>query len=287
MAINYVQFQRGTSAAFARLPVKDPNTLYFISEKDAKTGVLYLGDKLLTQACKLDNLNLSEAITEQSILVYNPETDQWEDKPLADLAPAVFAGAKDGVAGTAGLVPAPAPCKQNAYLKGDGTWANPTAEVEAALETLKGRVDDLSTAEVSYEIVDSLDDIENPKTNTIYLVRKPGADGINSCDEYLFINPDGETNSEKFERIGSTSNVSNNQYIESVDTNVFQVSNKQLQLKAVPVTSVSGLEDEVNTILDAKVGDLSQLLFSENNTTIVEEINSINERLVWQEIEEN
>ena len=42
---------------------------------------------------------------------------------------------------------------------------------------------------------------------------------------------------------------------------------------------------EVLEITKAKIGDLNNLVFSnENNTTLVEEINSINERLMWKEL---
>lgn len=38
--------------------------------------------------------------------------------------PSVFSGATSGTSGTTGYVPAPAIGKQNAYLKGDGTWSD-------------------------------------------------------------------------------------------------------------------------------------------------------------------
>ena len=45
---SYVKFNRGSQAAYNALTTKDPNSLYFISEKDAKNGVLYLGDKTIS-----------------------------------------------------------------------------------------------------------------------------------------------------------------------------------------------------------------------------------------------
>ena len=44
---NYVKFIRGTPDAYTSLPEKDLNTLYFISENDSDSGLLYLGDKLI------------------------------------------------------------------------------------------------------------------------------------------------------------------------------------------------------------------------------------------------
>ena len=46
--INYVKFQRGTPSAYKNLSVKDEDTLYFVSEADSITGVLYLGEKLIS-----------------------------------------------------------------------------------------------------------------------------------------------------------------------------------------------------------------------------------------------
>lgn len=45
--IAYVKFLKGTPSAFNKLSVKDENTLYFISEPDATTGELWLGNKLI------------------------------------------------------------------------------------------------------------------------------------------------------------------------------------------------------------------------------------------------
>ena len=47
--VNYVKFLRGTPAAYERLIEKDNDTLYFISEADAATGLLYLGNQLIAQ----------------------------------------------------------------------------------------------------------------------------------------------------------------------------------------------------------------------------------------------
>jgi hypothetical protein len=40
---NYVKFLRGTPTAYNNLATKDSDTLYFIAEKDATVGKLYLG----------------------------------------------------------------------------------------------------------------------------------------------------------------------------------------------------------------------------------------------------
>jgi hypothetical protein len=53
---NYVRFLRGTPTAFANLAHKELDTLYFISEADAKVGQLWLGDKLITSSVSEDGV---------------------------------------------------------------------------------------------------------------------------------------------------------------------------------------------------------------------------------------
>lgn len=75
---NYVKFRRGTPAQFAALVSKDADCLYFISEPNAITGTLYLGDKLisgsLTSTISLNDLEdivLSNNISPNSLLIYD------------------------------------------------------------------------------------------------------------------------------------------------------------------------------------------------------------------------
>lgn len=77
--------------------------------------------------------------------------------------------------------------------------------------------------------------------------------------------------------------LANAQLIKSVDTNVFNVTAAgQLQLIDIP-TSVLDLSDYV---LKSVVGDLADLTNrSSANSTIVDELNALNDRLVWKPIE--
>lgn len=45
-------------------------------------------------------------------------------------------GASESVAGTQGLVPAPAKGKQNAFLRGDGTWVEITEATDADIDAI-------------------------------------------------------------------------------------------------------------------------------------------------------
>lgn len=171
---NYVKFLRGTVAQWASMTPEDKNsdTLYFISDTGAATGKLYLGEKLisngdLSSATSISDLNdvlIEEGITDQSILVYDLESQKWVNKSLLDIFQIIvenFTGATAEAAGTAGLVPAPQIGEQDYFLKGDGTWAPIESSLPAELEELGTKVDTLigddtgkSVATIAGEIAD-------------------------------------------------------------------------------------------------------------------------------------
>lgn len=171
---NYVKFLRGTVAQWASMTPEDKNsdTLYFISDTGAATGKLYLGEKLisngdLSSATSISDLNdvlIGEGITDQSILVYDLESQKWVNKSILDVIQLIsdeFTGATAEAAGTAGLVPAPQIGEQDYFLKGDGTWASIESYLPADLEELGTKVDTLigddtgkSVATIAGEIAD-------------------------------------------------------------------------------------------------------------------------------------
>lgn len=171
---NYVKFLRGTVAQWASMTPEDKNsdTLYFISDTGAATGKLYLGEKLisngdLSSATSISDLNdvlIEEGITDQSILVYDLESQKWVNKSLLDIFQIIvenFTGATAEAAGTAGLVPAPQIGEQDYFLKGDGTWAPIEAilpseieELETKVNTLVGEDTGKSVATIAGEIAD-------------------------------------------------------------------------------------------------------------------------------------
>ena len=130
--VNYVKFLRGTPEAFAKLAVKDSNTLYFISEKDATVGSLYLGAKLISASSSSitgeisikdlkDVLIDNDLLVDGSILMYDYMSQKWVNKTLDEIVVEVMKGATSASAGKAGLVPAPKAGEENKFLKGDGT----------------------------------------------------------------------------------------------------------------------------------------------------------------------
>ena len=154
----YVKFLRGTKTAFDKIITKDNDTLYFIYDSEDQTkGSLYLGDKLIGggngSATAVTNINdlanvLISNVQDKQILAYDASTKKWVNKTPAEIQVEVMTGATVDVAGTSGLVPAPAAGAQDKYLRGDGVWATPLSDEQ--LTTL-GKVDGLETRVGSIE----------------------------------------------------------------------------------------------------------------------------------------
>lgn len=86
---SYVKFLRGTPDSFSRLTVKDPDTMYFIREKNARTGSLYIGDTLISGSTTIQELDLehikeieidNDNLNDGDILVYSHVDGVWKNK---------------------------------------------------------------------------------------------------------------------------------------------------------------------------------------------------------------
>lgn len=169
---NYVKFRRGTPAAFAALASKDADCLYFISEKDAITGLLYLGDKLISGSLTsnislsdLEDILLGNDISPNSILIFDGDEQKWVNKPFSEVFGDItgslvdMVGATADRAGAAGIVPQPLAGDHNKFLRGDATWAEVSGltEVQAReliqlrtdVNTIRGDDNGLSMREVA------------------------------------------------------------------------------------------------------------------------------------------
>lgn len=176
---NYVKFLRGTPTAWAKIPEadKDKDTLYFISATDGKTGQLYLGPKLIIgEISNINNIGdlqdvlISENITANNILIYDDHQQKWINKPIFEVLSqivTIMVGAKDDANGLSGLVPPPKAGDNKLYLRGDATWANPTAAVELVLDTLVGKDTGKSIREISKEEVLKVVDGASEKFDTL------------------------------------------------------------------------------------------------------------------------
>lgn len=132
---NYVKFRRGTPTSYAALAVKDPDSLYFISEQNALQGVLYLGDKLIsgsisasTSLNDLSDVLLGNNISANSLLIYDGTQQKWVNKPFSEIFNEItgdlieMVGATSDRDGLSGTVPQPLAGDQGKFLRGDATW---------------------------------------------------------------------------------------------------------------------------------------------------------------------
>ena len=172
--VGYVRFVRGTPTAWKALTEKSKDTLYFISEKDASSGLLYLGDKLIsgggdvtinqTSTSKLQDLKdvqLDINISDGSVLTYDAASKKWINKKLETggtttiiqkVEAELMVGATEYSNGKAGYVPAPTFMDSKLYLRGDGKWMNPTDTLEVEILRLregdKGSIREIAASEV-------------------------------------------------------------------------------------------------------------------------------------------
>lgn len=130
---NYVKFLRGTPTAYNNLAQKDSDTLYFVAEKDAVVGKLYLGEILISGSTnesgvvdylsELKDVDTTGAV-QNSVLGFDVASQTWRVMDISSaLTISVMGGATAETAGTQGLVPAPAAGEHEYFLRGDGTWA--------------------------------------------------------------------------------------------------------------------------------------------------------------------
>ena len=139
---SYVAFVKATETLWNKMEPSQrlDNVLYFVVDgPDDSIGKLYLGNTLIADGngvtdVSVDNLldvNIS-AINGGDVLMYNMSTGKWENVSLASQIGnliKVFTPASEEKNGTVGLVPAPQAGDQDLYLRGDGSWANPTEAV--------------------------------------------------------------------------------------------------------------------------------------------------------------
>ena len=154
---NYIRIRRGTPPTYKRLRYKDPNTLYFIAEKDATTGLLYMGDKLIaggdyseavSAQIKLKDLAdvIQENVGDKDILAYDTNTETWTNISLSQTVD-VMKGATDELDGESGTVPQPKAGDQEKILFGAGQWGFVDIEYPTTgnLDHVKQRLEDLDS----------------------------------------------------------------------------------------------------------------------------------------------
>ena len=163
----YVKFLRGTPTAYGNLSTKDADTLYFVAETDASSGLLYLGTKLIsgdtggaggaTSLNQLTDVFFNGELKNKSFLMY--ENGAWTNKTALDIVTMIlpsFVGATSTNDGVAGLVPVPRAGDQGKFLSGDGTWVTVQGSIpQETLTTIDQLVTDVSNLENTVAELDS------------------------------------------------------------------------------------------------------------------------------------
>ena len=302
--IHYVKFVRGSMQAWEymlsnnRDKISD-DTLYFIYDKeDQSTGKLFLGTRLISDGLEdvehpgssdgsfslsnLEDVTIDEeSLKDFQILTYDEDTQSWVNTDIEEIINSIsvsdMVGASADADGKHGLVPAPKQGDEDKFLKGDGTWADvdvPEFEEGIFTKTETGKLtlngyeaapagsypiktehgvawQNVTIGGLSREIVSSIDDISSDgNENKIYFVPNDREEENNVYDEYMYIGG-------KIERVGVGS-LNLDGYVKTADFNLFKTT----------------------------IGNLNELIFTVENKTLVEEVNSINERMRWQDLDE-
>ena len=150
MSNSYVKFVRTTTAKWDLLTNKDADTLYFVISDDNSKGSLYLGSALIANnlnaglsLSQLTDFIASGTFTNEDVVVY--QGGRWTNKQISSFMPGTMKGATSDESGEGGLVPVPKAGDNTLYLRGDGTWADPTVGVVSDLEALTTKVNTLDS----------------------------------------------------------------------------------------------------------------------------------------------
>lgn len=267
-----------------------------------------------------------ETLSDKQILIYNDTSQHWENSSLSNIistAVSVMIGATTSSAGASGLVPQPQVGDEDKFLKGNGTWSFiPVPSVDAVSitftnsrltlvgfsEASNGSIPIKTNAGIQWSnsIVGTLNrqittleklqaqiagtDPEPINENTIYMVLNGNnSESSNRYDEYIVIG-------NSLELLGTFGEVNLANY---VTTTTFNTAVKNLNDILNDTTdtatglTIPGLVSRVSTVennillMSNKIGNLNDLILSNNNETLVEEVNTINERLKWQNLNES
>lgn len=153
-SIGFVKFVRGTEAAWEKVTAPDKDTLYFIINKDGKTGRLYLGSKLICDGDpglenftieQITDVLLDENLRGNSLLAYDEVEKKWVNKTVAELFSSIEHGFE---------ISEPTPGELNYYLRADGTWSDPNEEIQKQLSELIGEDEGKTIREIVQENCD-------------------------------------------------------------------------------------------------------------------------------------
>ena len=296
--MSYVKFVRGTVTAWNQLRAASQvydDTLYFIYESaDATTGNLYLGTKLIggtgsggaNSLADLTDVIVSE-ISNKDILIYSGGS--WINGTIEDiinLNTSTLEIDSTGAITIAGFTQAEVGTIPQKDSSGKITWVAPgnlseITNINNQLQNIynKEEVNNLiaSVNHLSYKKVGSLEEVNKDATDAsryIYLVPTGNLSG-NLYDEYMVID-------NQLEPVGSWE-VNLNNYI--TNDELTAVLGDYVTVNTFN-TKVGEIETSINSLVEFKnkVGDLSTLNTYNENSTLVEQVNYLTEKLTWKEI---
>ena len=300
---SYVAFVKATEALWSKMESSQrlDNVLYFVVDgPDDSIGKLYLGNTLIADGngitdVRVDNLLDVDinAINGGDVLMYNMSTNKWENVSLASQIGnliKVFTPASEEKNGTVGLVPAPKAGEQDLYLKGDGSWANPTEAVVLKVETLKTSVDKLIGTDKGVSVRVIATDIASKAASTAVANLVANApekfDTLKEIANWIQEHPSTETFVALSNKVTSLDDLVNGNAEKNITGLVSQVStlNSTVSTLNGDVTALKGKALTFTT----EIADLKSGLATVNTTLSnhSEKIASIESRLVWQELYE-
>ena len=300
---SYVAFVKATEALWSKMEPSQrlDNVLYFVVDgPDDSIGKLYLGNTLIADGNGITDVRVDnlldvdiDAINGGDVLMYNMSTSKWENVSLASQIGnliKVFTPASEEKNGTVGLVPAPKAGEQDLYLKGDGSWANPTEAVVLKVETLKTSVDKLIGTDKGVSVRTIATDIASKAASTAVANLVANApekfDTLKEIADWIQEHPSTATFTALSNKVTSLNDLVNGNTEKGITGLVSQVStlNSTVSTLNKDVTSLKGQALTFTTGIEDLKSGLATV-----NTTLSnhsEKIASIESRLVWQELYE-
>ena len=300
---SYVTFVKATEALWSKMESSQrlDNVLYFVVDgPDDSIGKLYLGNTLIADGNGITDVRVDnlldvdiDAINGGDVLMYNMSNGKWENVSLASQIGnliKVFTPASEEKNGTVGLVPAPQAGQQDLYLKGDGSWANPTEAVALEVAGLKTSVDTLIGTDKNVSVRVIATDIASKAASTAVanlVANAPESfDTLKEIADWIQDHPSTETFTALSNKVTNLDDLVNGNAEKNITGLVSQVStlNSTVSTLNGDVTALKGKALTFTTdIADLKSG------LATVNTTLSnhsEKIASIESRLVWQELYE-
>lgn len=312
---NYVKFMRGTPKAFSQLTSKDINTLYFIAEKDATSGRLYLGDKELI--CDnhdasvaflrdLVDVNLPDNIGELrdgQVLTYDVASESWVARDpqsveqIVKFDPKQFVTDANGELSIINFADAPNGAQLTKSADGSLIWVLPDAETVEGLaeivETLRTDVNNLNT---KFDDYDTSAEVDSKISSALAAANHLSYKIVDSADEidltaadasqYIYLVKNGNSYDEymvvngQLERVGDwnidLSDYATKSEVAAVSTRVDDIASQLNGVKS-DVSAHTTAITNINTSIE----DLTSSLGSTNSSVadLASQLNAVKETI--------